>query len=111
MSDLEPNHNSRQYKQMLHLIATYREGRVSLQALVDNLDALRRALESPSRPWLEQFEHLWGMLEDVHAVMLDRTETKQSLSDQRIVTQALDNLVPLIQREMDAQDKGTDVSQ
>lgn len=96
-----------QYLRMLDLISAYREGTIGLPTLVDNLDALRNALMSPPKPWLEQFEHLWGVLEDVYAVMLDNKETRLSNIHQRLVEQSLNDLFPLIQREIDLSGRNT----
>lgn len=103
-TDENADYDRRQYQRMLDLIARYQEGEIVIRILVDNLDALRQALTNPSKPWIERFEHLWGVLEDAYAVMLDNKETQLNPTLERIVDQALVNLVPLIKNEVDLHD-------
>ncbi|MDH5641410.1 MAG: hypothetical protein OEY28_08965 [Nitrospira sp.] len=99
---MNADYDRRQYQRMLDLVLAYQKGAIGLAALVDNLDALRRALNSPSRVWLEQFEHLWGVLEDVYAVMLDNKETELRGVNSKLVNQSLNDLPALIQSAIDS---------
>jgi hypothetical protein len=100
MSEVDDSYDLRQYRRMLDHVEAYKSGVLNLQGLVDNLDALRSALVSPSKPWLDQFEHQWGILEDVYAVMQDNKEAKITDLHAQLVAQSLDKLEPLIKRQL-----------
>jgi hypothetical protein len=56
--------DQRQYRLMLDRIAAFEEGRIPLDALVDDLEGLLNMLSDASPSWRQAFLHEWGKLED-----------------------------------------------
>ena len=93
-------YNIRQYELMLKTLQDYRNRKISLERLINNLDALRGVLQVPPISWLDSFEPQWGKLEDVHAMMLDEERTELDELDLKLIESALAELEPLIKSEI-----------
>lgn len=94
------DYNLRQYRLMLARLGQYRAGSVGLAQLVNDLEALGAALDSPTEPWLAEFEPAWGMLEDVYASLLAEGRTAPGEPEQRVIERALARLTSLIESEV-----------
>lgn len=99
-SESDREHDLRQYERMLKALQHYRAGSLDLPRLISNLEALRDSLQSASQPWLDQFDSAWGVLEDVHAVMLDEGRPDFEDVDRTLVTEATARLEALVQSEL-----------
>ena len=57
-------YDQRQYRRMLDSIVAFEQGRVHLDTLVTDLEALLNAVNSPNTVWKQNFLNNWGKLED-----------------------------------------------
>jgi hypothetical protein len=72
MSDDEMTHDQRLRNLAGTSLAGYKAGKVSLRALIDDLDNVWNGLEQSE--WSDEFRGHWWTLEQVYSVALDRGE-------------------------------------
>lgn len=95
------DYNQRQYGLMLDLISNYRQRKIELSKLVNELDALNSVLESPSQSWVNKFEAAWARLEDVYAVMITDGRSELDNLDLELINKSLNELEELIPKQVD----------
>lgn len=83
-------------EQMLQQIEFYRNGDLSLAALVGDLEFLNDSITSQSESWKQPLFEKIGDLEQVNAVMLDRDTEELDETGRMIVDKALSELVLLV---------------
>ena len=100
MSEPSSEYNLRQYRLMLTKLGQYRAGSFGLAQLVNDLEALGDALESPPESWRAEFEPAWGRLEDVHASLLAEGRSQPGELERELIEQSLSRLTSLIESEV-----------
>lgn len=89
---MKNNFNSRQLELMLQKIQLYQNGKISLRALIDDLESLVNALEGIDKNWKSEFLGRWGVLELIYSSNLfhnknldddDTIKIQQSLEELR----------------------------
>jgi hypothetical protein len=96
MSESSLEYGLRQLSLMEVSLSEFEQGRVSLAALVKDLNALLATLGSASEQWKSAFKSEWWTLEQAHAIALDRGQSGLSDDSQRWVKEALANIRALI---------------
>jgi hypothetical protein len=66
------DYDSRQFNLMIEKVNAFEEKAINLSHLVSSLDGLQSALKGVNKQWRNSFLKQWGVLEDVHAEILDR---------------------------------------
>jgi hypothetical protein len=100
MNEFDEEYNFRQYKLMLKSIQDYQNAAIKLPQLIADLEALRSALHSPPESWLNDFDPAWGVLEEVHSVMLDEERQFFDEVDRKLINDALARLTSVIQAQI-----------
>jgi hypothetical protein len=78
-------------------INAFKQNEIGLGALISNLKSLVNKLESLSTAERENFVEYWGDLEQIYAVVLDREMKELDEVGQRVVDDAIRNLVGWIE--------------
>ncbi len=100
MNIYDEGYDFRQYQRMLQTIARYQNDEIALDQLIGNLEALGDTLQNKSESWLEMFEPSWGVLEDVHSVMLYEGREDLYEEDRKLIQNALKRLRTAIKGQM-----------
>lgn len=93
------DYNQRQFLIMEHKIQSFKEKKIGIQILINDLDALLNTLKSPSQEFLDIFSSKWGVMEDIYSEGLF-TNTKRIPRNLELkLNEALNDLENLIKKE------------
>ncbi len=88
MSDFD----QRQYSRMLKSLNGFLAERVSIDALISDLEGLLNALHETDKEWKQSFLHYWGRIEDERATALFREMTSLDAEGTQRVVEAVNHL-------------------
>jgi hypothetical protein len=88
-------YDQRQYKRMEEAMRAYQNGSIALDALISTLETLLDCLQQQEESWTTEFRKHWGVLEEVHAVALDRGKELET-EDLRLVDECVQNIKRLL---------------
>lgn len=80
---------------------------LTLDRLINVLDALLETLQNPDEEWKENFRTEWWTLEQIYAVACDRGETKLNLDSQNLVYETIENMKNLLKEVIQIPSKET----
>src|SRR5688572_8955247 len=92
MDSKTPEYQERQLDLMRDRLVRYGNGELRLSTLIGDLDALITAAGNPDPVWQRTMRDLWGVLEQVYAVSLDRGTSIDEDGHQHINRAVLDML-------------------
>ena len=81
---------------MAERIVQFEQERIGLGRMVDDLDALLCALDSPDANWKAAFRKNWGVLEEVRAVALDNDLKRIPPDYQTLIDNAINEMKQLL---------------
>lgn len=101
MSVENDSYDYRQYQVMRSRLEKFMDGRISLNSLATDLEALRDLLQNPAPEWITKFQAEWEVLEEINGVVLDRWEGKSSSKhftelEQQLLANALKSIQGLL---------------
>ena len=97
-------YDRRQYQLMLEQILAYENKHLSLRSLTFRLEGLLEVLNDVSEEWVGVFYENWGVLELVHADMIDRNQTHLDKRHTTLISNALQELKQQIQAKLEIED-------
>lgn len=86
----------RQLNLMLQIINKYKQGKIYLSWLINDIEALLNILEDCNEDWKADLRTSWFDLEQVYAYALYKEKTQLDQNDIRIIDEALLKLKTLI---------------
>lgn len=92
----------RQLRLMVGRIQDFRDGKVSIGPVINDLEALLYELEEAPEPWKADFREEWFVLEISYAVALDRQQPLPGPRDHDIL-EALDRMEQLVRSRLDSE--------
>ena len=92
--------DQRQYQLMADRLKGFEKRTISLNRLINDLEALLDVLQAPEGEWKAAFRSEWGTLEVVCAVALDRGETVLSPEGKKWVEEAVENMNQLLKQQL-----------
>lgn len=90
------DYDSRQFNLMIEKLNAFEEKAIDFSHLVSSLDGLQSALKDVNTQWRNSFLKQWGVLEDVHAEILDRNLKEIPDGYMPLIKGALDEIRRLI---------------
>jgi hypothetical protein len=82
---------------MLEAVASYRDGRLSLDRLVWELKSRIAALAGVAdQEWVEELRSAWWQLESVNAFWIESGRAELTEDERRDVDEGLDELLPML---------------
>ncbi len=90
----------RQLKLMKKKIEYFKDRKIYLSDLIHDLEGLLNVMEDVKISWEEEFRANWLELEIVFACCLDQGKDRLDEADEKIITEALENLLVLIESEL-----------
>lgn len=94
---MNDNYNARQIKLMKERISEYRDGKIRVDKLLNDLEALLDCLENVSESWKDDFLEAWGIIEVVYASALYNEKKILSDDDMKEIYKGLKDIEDLIQ--------------
>lgn len=85
---------------MIALIEDYKNGRIGIQTLVGDLEALILTLENVTQDHRNLLLSHWGLLEEVYAWTLDKGMSELDDNSQKLVADGLSLLKKVIDAEL-----------
>jgi hypothetical protein len=102
-------YDQRQYKLMLDSIRNFQDGDgvslSALQVLINRLDALYAVLNRKPDDWSHSFQPYVNTLDELLGVLLDRGKTALDEEGKRIVIEAMQKIIRLVQSQIAVSDK------
>lgn len=92
--------DQRQYQLMADRLKGFEKHTISLNRLINDLEALLEVLQAPEEEWKAAFRSEWGILEVVCAVALDRGEKVLSPEGKKWVEEAVENMNQLLKQQL-----------
>lgn len=90
----------RQLKLMKKKIEYFKDHKIYLSDLIGDLAGLLNVMEDIKISWEEEFRANWLDLEIVFACCLDAGKDRLDEADEKIISEALENLLTLIESEL-----------
>lgn len=90
------DYDKRQLNLMREQLCNFREGNLSIQGLISNVEGLINALENIDEVWIDKCRGFWWDIEQVYAVALDREKKSFDQYDSEIITKALKGIENLL---------------
>jgi hypothetical protein len=95
------DYNNRQYHLMLEQLHDFETKRIDLKHLINGLESLLECLEKVAPDWRSNFQHHWGVLEDVYADALDRGYKELPETSNKLLVEAVRNLKIMVEDKHD----------
>lgn len=89
-------YDARQINIMKEKISLFKEGKLNIRYLIDDLEALLGCLKTVDDLWKQKFLSEWWQLEETYAVAINENKKHLDNQDEEVVRQALDKIDMLI---------------
>jgi hypothetical protein len=99
VGDTSSSYDLRQLKRMESSLRSFRESRLSLMELIENLEALNSSIELKETTWEREFEENWATLEETYAFMLSEERTSLNERESALIRKAVSALSELVAQE------------
>lgn len=92
--------DNRLLKRMLERLKLFKNEKIDIRKLIDDLEGLFNLLSFRDELWEEHFLSTWGVLEDEYSIALDKKQTKLDDNSWKEVVEAVLELDKMIQEKL-----------
>lgn len=91
-------YDKRQLNLMTEKINLFKESKLDLGFLIQDLESLMNAFESVDIDWKKSFHSEWWTLEQIYAVALDRSDDSVFIENKELLDSSISNIEELIEK-------------
>lgn len=94
------DYNRRQYQLMLDQLKLYEQGKMGLNKLIVDLEALLGCLENIEKSWEMNFRKQWGVLEEEYSFFVVEKQKEMKPETQKMIDRAVTGLKNLVMKKL-----------